>query len=122
MTTITRTLRTVALSLALAAGGAAATHHAAHACGGYQMTITEPQRVQWALAAFLGELGQRVSYGTATIKGGTHAALMIESDAARGRRRVKVRQTFRLEKRDGVWKVVDWSSPVVAAPPMVARR
>jgi hypothetical protein len=113
--------RTVALAVALAAGGAAATTHVAEACGGY--VITEHERVQWSLTAFLGELGQRVSYGVAVVTG-DKAKITIEMDtAAGGKRRAKARQTFFLEKREGAWKVVDWSLPTAApAPAKVAKR
>ncbi len=113
--------RTVALAVALAAGGAAATTHVAEACGGY--TITEHDRAQWALSAFLGELGKRVSYGVAVVNG-TKAQITIEMDtAAGGKKRAKARQTFFLEKRDGAWAVTDWSFPKAApAAAKVAKR
>jgi hypothetical protein len=105
--------RTVALAVALAAGGAAATTHVAEACGGY-MTVTENDRAQWALSAFLGQLGQRVSYGAAVVTG-DKAQITIEMDtAAGGKRRAKARQTFFLEKREGAWAVVDWNFPTAA--------
>ena len=112
--------RTVALAVALAAGGAAATTHAAEACGGY-VQVTENDRVQWALAAFLGELGKRVSYGAAVITDAAKAQVTIEMDTAAGKKRAKARQTFFLEKRDGTWAVVDWSFPT-AAPAAIAKR
>lgn len=117
---MTRLARTLALSLVLATGGAAATHHVAAACGGY--TITEAQRAQWALAAFLGQLGERVNYGRAIIRDGRHARIVVELDTARGARRAKVQQTFLLEKRDGAWTVVDWTFPVAAPGGKVATR
>lgn len=114
--------RTIALAVALAAGGAAATVHTAEACGGY--VITEHDRVQMALSAFLGELGKRVSYGAAVITDASKARITIEMDtAAGGKRRAKARQTFFLEKRDGGWAVVDWSTPVASpAAAKVAKR
>ncbi|HUQ05778.1 MAG TPA: hypothetical protein VM261_24925 [Kofleriaceae bacterium] len=124
MTTMTKTIaRTFALAAALAMGGAAATAHTAEACGGY-VQVTEQDRVQWALSAFLGELGKRVSYGAAVITGATKAQVTIEMDtAAGGKRRAKARQTFFLEKRDGAWAVVDWSMAVAApAAAKVAKR
>jgi hypothetical protein len=114
--------RTVALAVALAAGGAAATTHVAEACGGY-VQVTERDRVQWALTAFLGELGKRVSYGAAVITDASKAKLTIEMDtAAGGKKRAKARQTFFLEKRDGTWTVVDWSFPVGVTAAEVAKR
>jgi hypothetical protein len=111
--------RTLILSLALAFTGAAATHHTADACGGY--TVSEHDRATWALQAFLGELGKRVSYGTPRITEGTRAEIMIEMDTRTAGGRAKARQTFLLEKRDGGWAVVDWTFP--AAPPAkVARK
>lgn len=124
MTTKTKTIaRTVALAVALATGGAAATAHTAEACGGY-VQVTEHDRVQWALSAFLGELGKRVSYGATVITDASKARVTIELDgAAGGKRRAKARQTFFLEKRDGAWAVVDWSLPVAApAAAKVAKR
>jgi hypothetical protein len=113
--------RTLALAVALAAGGAAATAQTAEACGGY-MQVTENDRVQWALSAFLGELGKRVSYGAAVITDASKARVTIEMDtAAGGKRRAKARQTFFLEKRDGTWAVVDWSLPVAVAKPAPAK-
>ncbi len=113
--------RTVALVVALATGGGAVAARDAEACGGY-VTITEGERVQWALQAFLGELGTRVSYGAASVKEGKTAQVVIQMDAAAGKRRAKAQQTFFLEKRDGEWKVVDWSFPVAApVPAKVAR-
>lgn len=116
--------RTVALALALAAGGAAATTHIAEACGGYvPRLVTEEERVQQALTAFLGQLGQRVSYGAAVITDASKARLTIEMDAtAGGKKRAKARQTFFLEKRAGAWAVVDWSVPVAAPAAKVAKR
>ena len=110
-------VRTIAIATALAAGGAAATVNVAEACGGY--VVTEHDRVQWALSAFLGELGKRVSYGTAVFSQGEKAQVTIEMDTAAGKRRAKARQTFFLEKRDGAWAVVDWSFPIEA--PRVAK-
>ncbi len=108
--------RTVALAVALAAGGAVATTQIAEACGGYgDFRVTEQDRVQMALTAFLGQLGQRVSYGKAVITDATRARVTIELDAAAGgKKRAKARQTFFLEKRGGEWAVVDWSLPVAA--------
>ena len=116
--------RTVALAVALAAGGAAATTQIAEACGGYgAYRITEQERVQMALATFLGQLGQRVSYGAAVITDATKARVTIEMDAAAGgKKRAKARQTFFLEKRDGAWAVVDWSVPVATRAAKVAAR
>ncbi len=116
--------RTIALVAALTTGGAAVAHHTAHACGGY--VITEAERVHWALQAFLGEMSQRVSFGAAKITaaevgGPVRAAITIEMDTAAGKRRAKAQQTFLLEKRDGAWKVVDWTFPV-AAPAKVAAK
>lgn len=111
--------RTVALAVALAAGGAAATTHVAEACGGY--VVSEHDRAQWALSAFLGELGKRVSYGT-TVVTGDKAKITIEMDtAAGGKKRAKARQTYFLEKRDGAWAVVDWGFPVAAAAKVAKR-
>lgn len=114
--------RTVALAIALATGGAAATTHVAEACGGY--VISEEERVQWSVAAFLGELGKRVSYGAAVLTDVNKARITIEMDAAAGgKRRGKARQTFFLENRAGTWTVVDWSLPTTApAPAKVAKR
>lgn len=115
MKTITRT---VALALALATGGAAATTQVAEACGGY--VISEEERAQWSLAAFLGELGKRVSYGATVLTDVNKARITIEMDtAAGGKRRAKARQTFLLEKRDGGWAVVDWGLPT--ASPVAAK-
>jgi hypothetical protein len=114
-------MKQVALALALATGSAAATAHVAEACGGY--VITEQDRVQWALAAFLGKLGERVSYGAAVITDANKAQLTIEMDTAvAAKRRAKARQTFFLEKRDGAWTVVDWSFPVAAPVAKVAAK
>jgi hypothetical protein len=113
--------RTVALAAALTLGGTAATVHTADACGGYAQ-VTEQDRVQWALSAFLGELGKRVSYGATVISDASKARVTIEMDAAAGgKRRAKARQTFFLEKRDGTWAVVDWSLPVAVAKPAPAK-
>lgn len=112
----------LALGLALTLGGSAAVHHTADACGGY-VQISEHDRATWALQAFLGELSQRVSFGTPRITEGTRAEIMIEMDtrtASGGR--AKARQTFLLEKRDQAWKVVDWTFPVAAPTKVAARR
>lgn len=109
-------MKQIALALALATGSAAATVHVAEACGGYMPS--EEDRVQWSLAAFLGKLGERVSYGVAVITPDSKAHITIEMDTAAGaKRRAKARQTFYLEFRDGQWTVVDWSFPVAAPPP-----
>lgn len=123
MSALLRSARTLALAVALTTGGAAVAHHTAEACGGYSVEITEEQRVTWALQAFLGELGQRVSYGRARIVEGKRAEIVIEMDtfAARGGR-AKARQTFLLEKRGAEWKVVDWSFPATARAKVAARR
>ena len=118
-------MKQVALALALATGSAAVTTQVAEACGGY--VISEEDRVQWALAAFLGKLGERVSYGAVVMSDAAtkapKAQLTIEMDtAAGGKRRAKARQTFFLEKRDGEWAVVDWSFPVAAPAAKVAKR
>jgi len=113
--------RTLILGLALTFGGAAAHHTTADACGGY--TVSEHDRATWALQAFLGELSQRVSFGTARITDGTRAEIMVEMDTrtARGGR-AKARQTFLLEKRGEVWTVVDWTFPEAAPAKVAARR
>jgi hypothetical protein len=124
MSALVRSARTLALALALVTGGAAATHHAAEACGGYgARNITDADRAQWALAAFLGELSGRVSFGGARVTGGNRAEITIEMDTRRsGGGRAKARQTFLLEKRDQAWKVVDWTFPVAAPAKVAARR
>lgn len=96
----------------------------ADACGGY-VHRTEADDAQMALRTFLGELGNRVTIGRPTVDD-AQAVAMIEYDAAGQRgRRVKVRQVYRLAKRDGAWQVVDWELPLPhrASPaPTIARR
>lgn len=119
MSALLRSARTLALALAVTATGAAAVHHTADACGGYY--VSEEDRVTTAVRAFLGELGQRVGYGKVRISENQRAEIVVELDtrAAGGARR-KVHQTFLLEKRDGAWKVVDWTFPTAAR--IAARR
>lgn len=118
---MTSLARTLVLSFGLGTAALVAAPTDAAACGGYQQ-VSDADRVQAALTAFLGPLGARVAVGPPRITA-DRARVMIEYDAdAGGGRRARARQTYVLARRAGGWQVVDWSFPVRAPAAKVARR
>jgi len=107
--------RTLLLSLGLAATALAAAPSPAAACGYYK--ISEADRARGAVIVFLRH-AQDATVGVAKVAG-ARARVDVEIGPTDGDR---VRQTYSLVKRDGAWKVVDFTAPTRVPARAVALR